>query len=113
MISMKLTLFAVVMLSLPLTHVEHAIVRKNSRLQNISVDTLQKYIIALTKEVEKVIANALPEKGVIIFDGWSKKFHYVAWIARFPNKKNPEIVEDILLGFAPLLDEKSQGNCFA
>jgi hypothetical protein len=89
----------------PFSFCEKEINRKYSNLKSaICVDTLMKYMKLICEEVEKTIARILPEKFVLVFDGWSCNFvHYVAIFAVFDSKK-------ILLAFQPLFNEADLGH---
>ena len=79
--------------NLPFSFCERPNTRKFSKLDPISVDTLMKYIKLVTRRVEKMVADSLPELIGIIIDGWKEgTTHYIAvfavyvdahWICRF------------------------------
>ena len=52
------------------SYVEKKLVRENSCREPISRCTLMKYLDSLGFEVQLVLANLLPEKFGLIFDGW-------------------------------------------
>lgn len=82
---------------------EKELVRKYSKLEPISCNSLMKYIDLLVKNVELKIKNSLPSKFGLVLDGWTdKSTHYIAVFAIFPSDSNRR---EILLAFSPLLDE--------
>ena len=62
----------IVMCNLPFSFVENEYIRKGMKYDNISVDTLMKYIWKLTTAVEEEVSNHLPEKFGLIVDAWSE-----------------------------------------
>jgi hypothetical protein len=91
---------------LPFCTVEKPLTRKYSSLSPISLETFQKYKNLLTIELEKKIATILPERFVLIFDGWSLEGASTHYIALFAQWMSPEkTIERALLAFSPLLDE--------
>lgn len=52
------------------SYVEKKLVRENSCREPISRGTLMKYLDSLAFEVQLVLANLLPERFGLIFDGW-------------------------------------------
>lgn len=92
----------VIELNLPFTFVESRIVRKAVKYEDISVDTLQKYLELVTQSTEKKVAAALPAKFGLIIDGWSEgNQHYFGLYAAYDSDHYP------LLAFAPPIDEES------
>ena len=92
----------VIELNLPFTFVESRIVRKAVKYEDISVDTLQKYLELVTQSTEKKVAAALPAKFGLIIDGWSEgNQHYFGLNAAYDSDHYP------LLAFAPPIDEES------
>ena len=90
--------------NLPFTFVDEKTTRQFTNLTPICWQTLVDKIDLLVKKVEKKVANILPEKFGLIFDGWSiDSDHYVAIFACFSRggeRYTP------LLAFSPLLDEE-------
>ena len=82
---------------------EDEVVQDFSKLQPISVDTLQKYMGLLTEEIEKEIQEILPEQFGLLLDGWTEgREHFVAIFACFPQEMK---CRTLLLAFAPPLQE--------
>lgn len=94
---------------MPLCTCEKPNFLKYSHLKPISVTTFMKYMKLLTIALEKKIANLLPSKFPLIFDGWSlngSSTHYVAIFARW-------LSEGILLAYIRsffVFFHDSQGN---
>ena len=76
----------IVLADLPFQFAEHHLTRKNSSLDSITDETLKKYLLLVTENVEKRIANDLPDKFGIIIDGWKDgTTHYIAIFASYSN----------------------------
>ncbi|OWZ22881.1 hypothetical protein PHMEG_0002335 [Phytophthora megakarya] len=91
--------------NMPLSEVDHPLIRSMSRLKPISSTTLKKYLSLATMAVEKVIATNIPPEFGIMFDGWQcLSEHYVALIAMY--LRNDEMHYD-LLALAPLDEAES------
>ena len=61
----------------------------------------------VTKEVEKRIQSALPEKFALVIDGWTKNStHFVGVFASCP-VANSQGYDSALLSFSPLFSETS------
>jgi hypothetical protein len=92
--------------NLPFSFVDKESTRKNSSLKPISSETLKAKMFLLEEHLQTYIAQNLPEKFGILFDGWSdSNVHYLAVYAVVP-------FSDIfgqypLLMFSPLLDEEN------
>lgn len=75
----------IVLCMLPFSFCENPIIRESFKYPPISRSLLTEALQKLTKVVEKRIANILPEKFSIQFDGWSGgDTHYVSIFAAFP-----------------------------
>lgn len=86
----------------PFEFVENELTRKYSNLEPISVNTLKKYIVLVTKKVEEKISLLLPSKFAIVIDGWtSHSTHFVGMFATFPSE-NTNGYEKFLLAFSPM-----------
>ena len=93
----------------PFAFVENELTRKYSCLEKSTITTLEKYMHLLTNKVEKVIARELPDKFVLIVDGWtSGSTHFLGVVACYPS--HDQDFETALLAFSPLLDETSQSS---
>jgi hypothetical protein len=97
----------IVMANLPFTFVENEWARKYLSLQNISRNTIKKYMEGLLYTVERKLANVLPNTFGVIIDGWTESgTHFLAIFATFvdilgrPNQ--------YLLACSPFGDETSQ-----
>lgn len=98
---------AVVLCLQPFSFVENRIMRKHFNHENISVDSLMKYMHLLTKLVESHIGTMLPDKFCVVFDGWAGgDTHYVAVFATFTSNM-PFGFNYELLALAPMGDEDS------
>jgi hypothetical protein len=76
---------------LPFSTCEKAIYRKYVNLKPMSLTSFMKYMQLLTTALEKKIAELLPNKFPIVFDGWSldgASTHYIAIYARWLNSRN-------------------------
>lgn len=56
---------------LPFNTVQKDTYRRFTDLERMSVASLKKYANALTREVEDLLAAAIPDKISLIFDGWT------------------------------------------
>ena len=90
--------------NLPFSFCERINTRKFTKLDQISVDTLMKYIKITTERVEKKVAEGLPNKFGIIIDGWKEgTTHYIAVFASY---SEPDGARNYpLLAIAPPFDE--------
>ncbi|EGZ16823.1 hypothetical protein PHYSODRAFT_503930, partial [Phytophthora sojae] len=85
--------------NLPFSFPENATVRKS-----ICTETFLKYMRLVCGEVEKDVAEALPAKFDIVFDGCTfKSEQYVGVFAVFPHDNRAETV---LLAMAPIVDDE-------
>ena len=92
---------------LPFTFVEDPLTRAFTNLDPICRITFMNYMEKVTIKAEKKIADDLPEKFGIIFDGWSNmgtSTHYVAIFACY--SKMGELKRP-LLAVSPLIDEEN------
>lgn len=70
--------------NLPLNFCEKKCVRKNTNLQNISVNTLKKYMKLLQMRVRNIIGEMLPKTFGLLIDGWTMDSdHYSGIYATF------------------------------
>ena len=106
----------IIQLRLPLTFVNNPILRGalcESKYGTLDYKTLKKALSRVSDALEKKIADLLPKRFAIMFDGWSEgssSTHYVAVVAVCPPEKDsdPAIVRrQYLLGFSPVLDESN------
>ena len=66
----------------PFSFVENAKNREYSHLDKTDHKTLMKYMFLLVKRVERKIANEMPKKIGLMFDGWSEnRYHFVGIFA--------------------------------
>jgi len=92
--------------SLPIDVVSQQVFIEYTNLGTVSKKTLMKHMASLTKILEKKISNLLPDKFVLIFDGWSLDgtgTHFVGVFAKWMSLTGT--VSTALLAFSPLLDE--------
>ncbi len=81
---------------------EHQTTRDYTTLEKISANTLRTYLDEVTREVEKAIYTVLPDKFIIIGDGWTfDSVYYFALFASFE-------AMTILLSMSPLISEESK-----
>lgn len=74
-----------------------------TKLPPVSVGTLTDNMESVTKTVEKIIGNELPDKFGLVLDGWSHGTeHYLAVFACFDSSAGPCFP---LLSMAPIMDE--------
>jgi len=96
----------IVTLNLPFQFVEQPVTRKNSSLDSITAETIKKYLLLVTENVEKRIADDLPDNFGIIIDGWKDgTTHYIAIFASYSDANGEG--QYPLLSIAPPLDEES------
>lgn len=63
----------------PFYIVENEVFRRGMRFEPVSYKTFFRYFSFLTKIVEKKIADSLPDKFTLVFDGWTaQQTHYGA-----------------------------------
>jgi hypothetical protein len=92
----------------PFNEIDNEITQDMLNVRPISSKTLRKYILSLTPLVEKSIAEQLPGKFGLLFDGWTAgTVHYVALFASYVN--NAGIQKEHLLALAPLITEEELG----
>jgi len=86
--------------------VDDTMVRKNCNLKPICSKTLKANIKRIKEYLVKLIANQLPDRFAIIFDGWSDGLggHYVGIFARCMIKAE---IKNYLLCMRPFLDRAS------
>jgi hypothetical protein len=96
----------IVVTNLPFQFVEHPLTKKNCNLESITDETIKKYLLLVTENVEKRIADDLPEKFGIIIDGWKDgTTHYIAIFASYSDGEGEG--QYPLLAIAPPYDEQS------
>ena len=92
--------------NLPFSIVEKETTRSIVSLKKISAKKLKECLHIITRKVENIISDMLPDKFAVIFDGWrAGDTHFVALFATFMYEGARK---QILLCFSPLLDETSQ-----
>ncbi|ETM47604.1 hypothetical protein L914_07733 [Phytophthora nicotianae] len=83
----------------PLSFLENHTVAKYAAVPFLSTETLEKYMILLTITLEDIIAEVLPKRFGIMWDGWTfRTEHYIAVFAVFAHDDK---MEKILLAMAP------------
>jgi hypothetical protein len=96
----------IVVANLPFKFVEHPLTQKNSNLESITDETIKKYLLLVTENVEKRIADDLPDKFGVIIDGWKDgTTHYIAVFASYSDANGEG--QYPLLSIAPPYDEES------
>ena len=83
----------------PFNFVENELTRKYRNLAPIAENTLKKFMEIVTKEVEVVIKTKLPNRFVLVIDGWSKSS------AHFPPTAREHA--DLLALLEPMIKLKS------
>ena len=100
---------------MPFSFCENGVARSYMKPHPISRNTLMKYLAKLAATVEKKIAELLPEKFCLVFDGWSSS-DKTGIFATFPSSTkgakflaNPSCSAyvKVLLTFSPMGDEDS------
>ncbi|OAF64454.1 hypothetical protein A3Q56_07828 [Intoshia linei] len=92
---------------LPLNFCKKKLVRQNTKLKPICVNTLKSEMSTLIKNVEQSILNILPESFGLVGDGWCYGgTHFVSCFAVFDSYLSP-----ILFLFSPLTDEENLSVC--
>lgn len=95
---------------LPFSTVENLTMRENVRHDSISLSTFTRHLPALSQLVEKKVAELLPNKFALVFDGWTNRMtHFLGVFASFPDS-NQEGYSVRLLAFSPFEDEASLGR---
>ncbi|EGZ05762.1 hypothetical protein PHYSODRAFT_533107 [Phytophthora sojae] len=89
--------------NLPFSFCEHPTVDKYTTMKRICTETLLKYAVLVTKEVEIGISAFIPLKFGIILDGWS--FHSEHYVAVFAVFEHDQRSEKVLLALAPIADD--------
>ncbi len=90
---------------MPFSSIEKPIICCHVKHEPFSLNTLMKYLSAITEIVERKIAMILPQKICLIFDGWtSDSTHYLGVFATFPSRAT-SVYEMRLLTVSPLADE--------
>ena len=85
---------------------ENKYVRKNTKLKEVSTETLLKYAYKLNEIVKDAISDELPETFGLIFDGWSMAGeHYIAIFATWVNSKGNAVKRLLSCGVQKLPDE--------
>ena len=70
---------------LPFSFVDDPLNRAQAASDAICSKTLKKYMHKLCGKVEKIIAEKLPDKFILLVDGWSRgKTHFFGVFATFP-----------------------------
>jgi len=82
-------------------------VRQNSKLKEVSTETLLKYAYKLNEIVKDSVSDELPETFGLIFDGWSMAGeHYIAIFATWVNAKGYVVKRLLSCGVQDLPDEE-------
>ncbi|POM60684.1 hypothetical protein PHPALM_30435 [Phytophthora palmivora] len=76
---------------------------KYTYMKRICTETLLKYAVLVTKEVENAISMFIPRKFGIMIDGWS--FHSEHYAAVFAVFEHDQHSEKVLLVLAPIVDD--------
>ncbi|KAL3672005.1 hypothetical protein V7S43_019082 [Phytophthora oleae] len=101
----------VVKSNLPLSFCESTLARRYTNLEPVSVETLRRVMEAVTRSVERSIADKIPDRFGLIFDGWSHASeHFVAVFACY---EVDGAVRCPLLCMAPLVNEEGDDHSAA
>ena len=96
---------------LPFTAVEYEVYRRAIRYENISRNTLMKYMNRLTSLVDRKVEALLPQRFSLVFDGSTANLcHFGAIYAIFPSTANSCGYGHILLVFSNFESEDSQST---
>jgi hypothetical protein len=72
------------MQSLPLQVVDNSLTREGMKYKPITSKLLRKYILATAKLMSELIAEKLPDKIALVFDGWIVGLvHYIGISASY------------------------------
>ena len=89
---------------MPFATTENEAALKYLKMDGIATETFHLYMSRLTRAVESAVADALPAKFGIVFDGWSfQSEHCIAVFAACPQDGT---VSTVLLAMAPLVDDE-------
>ncbi|EGZ12619.1 hypothetical protein PHYSODRAFT_337039 [Phytophthora sojae] len=89
--------------NLPLSFCESKKTRQYTKLTPISVETLTAIMEAVTKAMETMIGDTMPERFGLVLDGWTHGTeHYMAVYGCFETATGPQYP---LLSLAPVMDE--------
>ena len=75
----------------PFSFVDDVLTREYTKLEPISHNSLKKYMELVTKEVEKRIQSALPDKLALAIDGWTKLYSFRGCICNLPCCQHPRL----------------------
>ncbi|POM77973.1 Hypothetical protein PHPALM_4564 [Phytophthora palmivora] len=81
---------------------------KYTYMKRICTETLLKYAVLVTNEVENAISMFIPRKFGIMIDGWS--FHSEHYAAVFAVLEHDQHSEKVLLALAPIVDVLRQAT---
>jgi hypothetical protein len=96
----------IVVANLPFKFVDHPLTKKNSNLESVTDETIKKYLHLVTENVQKRMADDLPDKFGIMIDGWKDgTTHYIAIFASYSDANGEG--QYPLLSIAPPYDEQS------
>jgi len=101
----------IVMQSLPLQVVDNSLTREGMKYKPITSKLLRKYILATAKLMSESIAEKLPDKIALVFDGWTVgSVHYIGISASYSSLVGgAETIKHTLLSMRPLLVDEVKG----
>lgn len=99
----------IIMRNQPFRIVEDEVFRNAVRFKSTSVNTVKKYLDLLVRNVEKKVADSLPDLFGIVIDGWTESdTHFVAIFASYSDRFMNDVTHQPLLACGPMGDETSQ-----
>ena len=102
----------IVMKNLPIMIVDCPYTRRMCRPKPISSKSLRRHIMSLSALLKERITEFLPEKFVLVFDGWTEGTqHYIGVSASYSSvlKNGMDVAVLTLLSMRPLLVETIEG----
>ena len=94
--------------NLPFSFCEKPLTKRYTKLEPISTKTLKEYLFKVVEEATAALKKTLPEKFIIMYDGWTADgtgTHYVAVYAVWTDSSTGS-VKRFLLSCQPLLNQE-------
>jgi hypothetical protein len=101
----------IVMHSLPLQVVDNSLTQEGMKYKPITSKLLCKHILATAKMMSESIAEKLPDKIALVFDGWTVGLvHYIGISASYSSLVGGAVtMKHTLLSMRPLLVDEMKG----
>jgi hypothetical protein len=101
----------IVMKNLPVSFVDCPYTRDIVRLKPVSTKTLRSNILLLWEVLRETLRRELPDKFVVVFDGWTEGTHHYIGVAASYMKMvdGEEVAQQTMLSMKPLLADGIQG----